>query len=225
MKIKNNQDGIAHIAAILAVVVVVAIGAVGWKVWDNKNKKKTNIVLNNNTKVIDNSVNSTTKDVDTIDKYSAWKTYNAKFKTRLNGEADFSFKYPPDWVMFESQPTNGVYINSPDFKSEVGFKNISVGSLLTVSADINDKNIYGHIPTLDEKANIYMGVTDKKTKKVNGIQVLQFKTSGGENHSGNYVTLIINDDKIYTISQNYKLDAENPYPDLINGVLATLKLN
>lgn len=41
MKLKNNESGIAHIAAIVVVVVFVAIGVVGWKVWDNQKSSDT----------------------------------------------------------------------------------------------------------------------------------------------------------------------------------------
>ncbi len=38
MRLKNNQSGIAHLAAILSLIVVVAIGVVGWRVWLNSDK-------------------------------------------------------------------------------------------------------------------------------------------------------------------------------------------
>ena len=41
MKLKNNQSGVAHIAAILVVVVIAAIGIVGWKVWDSTKEDKS----------------------------------------------------------------------------------------------------------------------------------------------------------------------------------------
>lgn len=52
MKIKNNQEGIAHLVAILAIVVVVAIGFVGWKVWDNRQTNPSNTKDSTNQKPV-----------------------------------------------------------------------------------------------------------------------------------------------------------------------------
>ena len=62
MKIKNNQAGVAHLAAILAVVVIAVVGLVGWKVWDNSKDKKQNNTTTNNSSNTKMSSPSTTDD-------------------------------------------------------------------------------------------------------------------------------------------------------------------
>ncbi len=39
MKIKNNEDDIAHLAAIVLVAVIAVIGFVGWRIWESSGKK------------------------------------------------------------------------------------------------------------------------------------------------------------------------------------------
>lgn len=45
-KIKNNQLGVAHLAAVLVVIVIAVIGLVGWKVWDNRASKPATQISN-----------------------------------------------------------------------------------------------------------------------------------------------------------------------------------
>ena len=81
MKIKNNQDGLAHLATILLAIVVVAVGVVGWKVWDSNRTKYSNS---------NSAASPETKDKEAakpVDEYASWKT--ASFEL-----AEASFKYP-----------------------------------------------------------------------------------------------------------------------------------
>jgi hypothetical protein len=81
MKLKNNQSGIAHVAAILLVVVIAVVGFVGWKVWDG-NKTK------NGTSTSPASLENKNKEIaKPVDEYTNWKT--ASFEL-----AEASFKYP-----------------------------------------------------------------------------------------------------------------------------------
>lgn len=62
MKIKNNQTGIAHVAAIVLVIVIAVIGFVGWKVWDNQKDKPQTTNTNTTAASSDTATTDTNKD-------------------------------------------------------------------------------------------------------------------------------------------------------------------
>ncbi len=162
MKIKNNQDGVAHLAAILAVVVIVAIGVVGWKVWDNRETEKNNnsatsIPATTNDDVVDSSA----KDVKTINPTASWTSFSKN---------SLEFKYPSDWKLDEQTVLR---LTSSDFESTgVQKETVSSGALLTVSqTDIPQKNI-----TADnyQKSSSALGGSNFKTLTISGNKVVQY---------------------------------------------------
>lgn len=221
MKLKNNQAGVAHLAALLVVVVIVVIGLVGWRVWDNS-KNNTATSSTSNTTADSSSSLGTKENAKTVDETKDWKTYNATLKTGgvQATTYKFSFKYPADWKVSSSQYVVELY--SPDFKSRSGFSGISSGSAFTISADTNEVGVNNHVPTLSEKADNYMGVTDKKAITVGGLPALQFSDSGQGQYS-QLVTLVSRDALVYTFAQMYTKGMANPAPNLMTGVLASLK--
>lgn len=82
MKLKNNQDGIAHLAAILAVVVVVAIGVVGWKVWDNSKNEDT-------PKTVATETKETKKASDKTDDWYQFVSKNDEYSIELANGLSF----------------------------------------------------------------------------------------------------------------------------------------
>lgn len=60
MKLKNNQSGVAHVAAILLVILIAAVGVVGWKVWDNNKKDETTAPASSSTNQTEQSATDST---------------------------------------------------------------------------------------------------------------------------------------------------------------------
>lgn len=96
MKLKNNQEGIAHIAVIVVVLVTVVIGVVGWKVWDNNNNQD-NKSKNTSTQTKSSTPETKTSDADE-------KATDNNFD--CNGE--FSLTSPTDWFAFQLDNGSGV---------------------------------------------------------------------------------------------------------------------
>lgn len=103
MKLRNNQSGIAHVAAILVVVVLAIIGVVGWKVWKNNDDKKSNSSSSNQT--VSSASNSKTKSTQATDPSAKWKAYSTK-------DTKLSLKYPETWVAAANPNTctDGLYL-------------------------------------------------------------------------------------------------------------------
>lgn len=112
MKIKNNQAGVAHLAAILVVVVIAVIGFVGWKVWDNsKNKQQNSTAASNKSEAktgspstVDNKENA-----KPVDQTKDWKQY-------CDDKTSLCFKYPSDWTI------------TTDYSAELDMTNATVTS-------------------------------------------------------------------------------------------------
>ncbi len=100
MKINNNQDGIAHLAAILAVVVISVIGFAGWKVWDSKN-------INLNTSSVTQNTDQKTPKSNKSAVKEGYKIYE---------DDNLAIQYPDSWTPYkESGQPEWAYFKSTDF--------------------------------------------------------------------------------------------------------------
>lgn len=218
---KKNENGFGAIEGLLIVIIVGMIGFVGWFVWHNQAANTASSPTASTKDVTTQKATPTTSPAKTtVDQYADWKTYKATLKTNLGQDVTFDFKYPVDWIASSDQ--YAIEMRSPDFKSTSEYSYIASGSALTVSVNKNDADINNHTPTLSEIADTYMGVANKKAITINGLQALQFSNNGQGQYS-QLVTLLSRGGLIYTFSQKYTSGAANPNPNLLQGVLDTLK--
>ena len=207
MKIRKDSHGFAVVEILLILVIIGAIGAVGWYIKSKQTQTST---------VEEATVSSTPELNISPSIYTDWKTYNGASTIKA------SFKYPADWTYStEDEAINGISLYSPNFKSEQGFKLISSGSSLSVSIQDNITDFNGHTQTLDEAALGQEPLTEVNHIMVNGVDVAQLENNGMENQSKTHVAIFIKESKVYVIKQSYPLNTDNPYPNLVEGILAT----
>lgn len=124
---KNNQDGMAHLAAILVVVVFVAIGVVGWKVWDNSNNNPS---TQSTTPTAVTQTTSNEPAPDPNKGYLVIKQWGLRFKTP-SGLTDVKYLIDGDTVAFYAKPkgANVQYVDSYE-KMEDGKPRYASGVLV-----------------------------------------------------------------------------------------------
>ena len=215
MKLRNNQSGVAHLAAILVVVVVIAIGAVGWKVWDNSNAKEQN----NSPSQSDSQKNK--KDID-AQANDAEEKKASLYSTHTHTTDGYSFQYPKDWKVEQSSQGPSTLVTSPDFKNEDNSGrtgNSSGGRFILSKSAIVDGT-----PTLEDILNNKSGVDiDGKKLTVSGRQAVQFKRT---DPAVSIKTTIFTSEFTYELSyfgpnssdyQKYLVDYDN--------IVSTFKIN
>ena len=94
MKIKNNESGLAHLAAILTVIAIVTIGAVGLRVWDKKDTKTSN----------ESPATATQPNVkvEVIKGYKLYEDKNLAIQY-LGSWTPYKDKTRPEWAFFKSK--------------------------------------------------------------------------------------------------------------------------
>ena len=167
MKLRNNQSGIAHVAAIALVVVIAATGFVGWKVWDNNKTKEStsNAATPSETKY---------KEVKKpADEYADWKT--ASFEL-----AEASFKYPDNLKL-----TREV---KPDASANTSFESYTLTASDETSIQIGAYHFMGGFSGDEPKFIIDEVITgtDKTNKR-------EFSALAYKNENGEYDTIHVMD--------------------------------
>ena len=174
MKLKNNESGIAHLAAIVAVVVVLAIGAVGWKVWDSKESMASNEESSVTTQPI-------VKDAEETETKPAEDNVPEGYSSYKNDV--FALNYPKGWKVVEKQSAQtlvrfsekddgfpAIYIwiadldNSSCDQTDQPVKEVTVdgasaeqyavnkGAESTVTCAVKGKNVYHIVYSSNEEA-------------------------------------------------------------------------
>lgn len=139
MKIKNNQEGIAHIAAILIVVVLIVVGFVGWKVWGSNNQKNPA-----------SSLPSTEKKAATPSKNNSADDENIVKLPNMGIQF-----YVPD-TLKSLEYVESTASSDPSIKTGFGSEAYPLASIVLPSLDTPDCK-------LPEKAGGYLGVVWKVT--------------------------------------------------------------
>lgn len=186
------------IAGILIVAVVsMGIGAAGWAVY---------------------SSNKSTDSTQQQAAPEAAKPTESSDKQYTVESIGVAFKAPADWQEFLDY-AKGIALKSPDFTSAKNLSQISAGSSLVVTSG----PVTSHT-TLDSLAtNATMGATDstKTFLKVAGVEAVRVTHSSGENQNNHDAVYLIKGNRTYTIEQQFKKSTINPYPALMDNVLAS----
>lgn len=205
---QKSQSGSAHLIIII-VLALALIGTLGFVVWQN--------FINKNEASQQKSEKSggttTTKDTSFL------------VSVTNNNSKTVSFSYPSDWNVAESF-INGVSLKSSDFTSDSGNRSISNGSVLYISGDPHN------LTQTDSEANLLSyasgaanGEPDSKEFiNVDGQKAIKFTFSGTENNNSFLEVIFIKDGVKYTLEQEYKINSDNPYPELMSTVTGSLKV-
>lgn len=204
----KNTLGFSVVEALLLLVIISVLGFTGWYVYHARQTSDKNYAV-------------------------AGKDLAATSNTSTNTQAGLSvytlpsvgasFSYPSSWGSLDTSP-NGVTLESSDFQSAGGFSKISKGASLTVryQSDSNDSDTEASLTTQAfNQAN--STPTSSKFITVAGLRAIEFSHSWGENQNQHLVVLFVKDGKQYIIEQQFNLKGQNPYPDLINGVVSSFK--
>lgn len=213
MNRKKSQSGSAHLAIIITLLIAL-VGVLGFVVWNN-------FVLSKQSPVAKANSVTTKKDVTPIGATNGWKTYAGK----ITGVA--SLKCPSDWLVSDMYPNDqGVTLKSPDFVSETGFYNITKGSSVTVTASITDGEDSDESLFNDAMSIANTGyMPDDSIIDLNGERVIKFSHHAGENSNNQTVILFYRNNIKYNVTQQYHLDSDNPYPELLNEIVSSVKFN
>lgn len=146
---------------------------------------------------------------------SNWKIYTT---------GKFSLKLPPSWkgVDFLQDPLGKhcCSIQSPDFKSEVGFSHISAGSIITIN-DI-DENLTNM--SLEQRAKFEgnANATILDYFKTNDLTAVKFTHSCCEDQNNVEGIIFLRNKTMYKIEQDYHKGESNPYQNLLEQILSTV---
>lgn len=214
MNKRNSQSGGAHLFIII-VLTIALIGLLGFVIWNNFISPKKTVVE----KVT--PVATVKKETTPISPTNSWKTY----ANEVIGIA--SFKYPSDWVAAETYDNNqGAVLKSPDFASEKDYYKINKGSIVSVVVGQTDYSNTDESLTADAMSIANTSdLTDSSFIEVNGQRMIKFSHHAGESRNSQTVVLFFRNFLKYYITQQYKLDSDNPYPDLLNDLVSNIKFN
>lgn len=183
---------------------------------------KTSDVKTGSPKSVSSSSAKTTDATSTktpADTIVDWKTYSDSNKVYA------TFKYPTDWMEATSwNALNAVAFTSPELTPFKGFGHIESGSTLSVT--FGDKK--WHQSSLDDAVQVISNVADNPREYItlDGAPAVKFKHGTQEDQSSAMsVYALDKDGNSYLITQMYKLDAINPFPDLIDSVVKTFRFN
>lgn len=205
----RNQDGFGAVGVLVVIVVLGVVGFAGWRAYDLKSSKQTKMISS-----VDNtSQRSSSNEVSSKDNKKPDNVYKLD-------SIGVTFSYPSDWTELFKYP-NGVALKSSDFQSEQGFRKISNGSTLTVTATSwgNEKETLTTLASLQANGQS----TASKFITVAGQNAIEFTHSAGTDRNQHLVVLFVKDGKQYIIEQQFKLDGQNPYPSLMDSVVASFK--
>lgn len=157
----------------------------------------------------------TPKPTTTFDEIANWKTYT-------NKEYGYSFKAPPDWET-SVQAANAIILTSPDFQDKStgpgGTYYILKGSKLTVAKAIGGfKTLEQAVEVNSNGKALIVGYTT-----VAGLKAVKFTHHCCESQTNHLVISVLKNGEEFIIQQEYSLDGENPYPNLLDQVAATFK--
>lgn len=207
MSKNNSQSGFGVVEVILIIVILGIIGFTGWRVYE-ANREVSQAPVDNST---------VEKKADQAKK-TEYKVYDAE-------SIAVSFSYPAEWTVYATYP-NGVTLQSPDFSAEAGFRKIKSGSIVTIT-----KQTTVSLPDRKESLEKLALLTandhpnTKSFTTLAGLQAIKITHSNGENRNNHVAVLTDENNQSYQIDQQYMLDSENPYPELIDKIVSSFKIN
>lgn len=213
MNIKKSQFGGVHLLTII-IIVIFLLGFLGFLFWNNFIKEKNSAVKKITPTVI--------KKQDSL----ATKSDDLKiFANQITGVG--VLKYPATWVVSNIFTNNsGVLFESSDFKSESGLYNIINGSSLSISVSACDFNDIDENLISDAMAMANTNsLADYSLNDINGERVVKFSYDTGENRNNQVAMLFYRGGLKYEIVQQYGLESDNLYPDLLNTIVSNIKFN
>lgn len=150
---------------------------------------------------------------------ASWKTYSDTNLLKI------SFKYPSDWKYNLIQdPALGSGGNISIFTTDDKSQKFP-GSTVNISVVEKVKGV--DVAPLDKAAEVIYGpITNYDNITVDGVKAIKFTTKiqSLQPHMVKSV-VFYNNNKYYYISQSYKIDSKNPYPNVIDNIVSTFKFN
>lgn len=216
----------------MLIILIISISAIGSLAYQNyllrQNLKKSII----EDTYISNLSPTPTNPVAEIKELPDYSNLTANWSLHsISKDKHLSFKLPPDWKnleFWEPMPPNAYGIQSPDFKSEHGFGNISKGSIIDVTIHLDKYSPSSGFSkmTIDEEGESQgsLGVSKILAHfKVAGLDAVKYiYHGGGENQNTVEGIIFRKGENGYAIEQNYHLNSPNPYPELLEQVASTI---
>jgi len=209
---KEYQSGNASLVLVIIFIIALLI-TLGVLFWRNSFIKSKSVALSKTSSTIVKK-SDTPKEATT-----GWTTYANKIKGIT------SFKYPSDWTVSDIYPNNqGVTLESFDFLAKNGYLNIIEGSAVTIA--VNDTDLIDDDETLISDAMSISNsnnIDDNALFDINGERAIRFTFSSGEEQNNQLAILFYRNGQKYEFIQQYKFGSDNPYPDLLNNIILSIK--
>ncbi len=139
-KLKNNQTGVAHLAAIVVIVLVLAVGGVGYYVWNsNKDKSNDSTTSSSNTTTSPEPKQEVTTKADPNAGYLVMKEWGLRFKVP-SGLTDVKYAIHGDKAAFFAKPSGSSvkYISDYDKFEDDNFSH-ATGILIRSTSSTTDR--------------------------------------------------------------------------------------
>jgi len=209
----SDQKGFSVIEALLVLVVIGILGFTGWYVYHAKQTSN---------KDYSDAASSTVPAFKTKKTVNTTTDTQSKVSVYTLSSVGASFSYPSDFSVL-TYP-NGVGVKSPDYQSASNFLKISRGSALVVSYNTFSVGSDTDASLTSQAASVANGTpTSSKFITVAGLNAVEFSDSAGENADQHLDVLFMKGDQQYLIDQQFSLNAQNPYPDLVSDVVSSFK--
>jgi cytoskeletal protein RodZ len=210
----KNQSGFSAVEALLVLIVIGILGFTGWFVYHAKQTSDKNYSTANSSKTPTYKDKKTTSSTDPT---------QGKLSSYTLSSVSASFSYPSGWNSLFTYP-NGIALKSPDFQSAGGFSKISTGTAVTVSYNDNSVDSDSNVSLTTQAASIANGTpASSKFITVADLNAIEFSHSSGENRNQHLDVLFMKNGKQYLIDQQFNLNSQNPYPNLVSGVASSFK--
>ncbi len=129
---------------------------------------------------------------------------------------------PADWVVIDTAP-NGVMFASADFQAVEGYKNITKGSLLSITVDENYPWA-GLDEAIQEQTDNTMTEKDVEKITVDGQPAVRYSYKVGANNNNHIVVQTLKDGNLFEVEQQFSVNSGNPYPQILSDFIKGLKL-